>query len=404
MSALDALLGRILSNDVAIELSGGLNFKTPFSATLDTETGLVNIEADANAIHSRVYRNVLYVDPASAAGGSGSQGAPFTSIQAAIDSVSAPLAEQTLIVLPPGVSITENLTIPNGYWALTSPAYEAVYLNGNVDWDADGGYLEITNVVLTGDITVAAAGESALALFDSALFGDISQTGAGTCSLNCAGKLSNWPPTFNKLQGTIQVLGEIHLENFKVQGALTCTGNLYANNCALVNTSTYTVGGTSAQFADCGVFATISVVFSGSAGAVVLDPFTASQGNIGVSNGRIAPTLGSFQINDSYSNNVSATYFTNTANPAGLYRVSAENIVTAGTAGASVLNVIYVGRNGSATKALTSAINSGDASGDRTFWHDGSTRIQYSVTGVTPSGLTAFVTIQLEYLGAQAQT
>ncbi len=50
MSALDALLGRVESDGVAIELGGGLNFKAPLSARLNPTTRVIDVESNTEAV------------------------------------------------------------------------------------------------------------------------------------------------------------------------------------------------------------------------------------------------------------------------------------------------------------------------------------------------------------------
>ncbi len=84
-------------------------------------------------------------------------------------------------------------------------------------------------------------------------------------------------------------------------------------------------------------------------------------------------------------------------NPLPQLRANATlTLVTPGTVGLAILNIIYTDSLGvSRTKAVTPTLNIAGAAGDEAqgsflFTQDGSTQFQYSVTGITTPGALSY--------------
>jgi len=368
-----------------------------------------------------VFSNTLYVDPnTSATTHDGSLSNPFLTIQDAIDSVADPLAAQTSVVLAPGIfGYTESPAFPDGYWALRCDEWNSGYVTGTISFTAsnDSSFLDLYNLVIFGNVTGAAdAGVSGvMVLYNCYVSGGLTGSGPGDWTVFVQGTLSTFAPTVIKIEGVINISGALQVENVRLSNTVTVTGNLYCNACALVNATSYNVGGTVAEYNNCDVYAVITTTFTGAAGELLVDGYTAYQldrtGGLLVNGTRtVADRFNKFidlSISGALSNNVAQAAIWSAPNPtpAGLYMASGQIVKSVGGTARNInLQIDQITDELGANTLVVAVIpvagtgrNSFDLTGQGVvFWHNGSTQLRIGVAGiVTPGALQFFARCHL---------
>ncbi len=190
----------------------------------------------------------------------------------------------------------------------------------------------------------------------------------------------------------MSVAGAIFANKWTFNSTVAYTSGTIIDNCFFANG---TVGGnTSLKLSDCSfnVATTITDSTCTIDGATLANLMGVGLTLAGAATVRSANANGS--ATQVVANNVAA--LTIATPPLGLYEaVATLDLVTAGTLGLAVLNIIYTDLNGTRITAavtgtldITSAIGT-EARGSFVFRHKGGATIQYSVTGiVTPGALS----------------
>jgi hypothetical protein len=349
--------------------------------------------------------HTVQVDPTSSTPGA------YTTIAAALAALPS---TGGIVEVPPLTTITENIAIPNGgEWEIRCDSLFGGVITGNITLDSTAQTVtKLTNLKVSGNVSGEAnAVANALYVGNCKITGNVSLTGAGGGFWYSDWQgfgTKNFTGIGGNVSGTAAVFGGIYASNWDFVGAMTYA-QLEANNCRLPTSHSINAGSVGVLLESC--YFVGATTFTAASGTPPISCDQASMGRLlkagctAAGGAVFSSTCGVYKkAVVAYAANVSSTNIISaTNNPPGQYRVDFVNEVTAGAAGASVANVIYVGRNGALTQPVTSAIDTGQASGEFTFYHDGSAPIKYSVGSVTPSSLAASLSIALTYLGNDAQ-
>lgn len=242
--------------------------------------------AAAQAPQAAPLRHTLYVDPSATSFPGvltpGTILTPYTLLQDAIDATSA--GAQWTIVVPPGVGIGENIVIPSTAGTSIEIVCEGLdqggILNGTITWDANDGFLGLTNLYVADQITGTATAESTLIVQNCFLQQTIAFGGSlvhvyinGTFPTN-----GNVGFSFAKTSGNILTTGDVFAVANAFVGTAFQARNAYLTDCwvGLTTTTTFTLSGTLLRLVDTQSNVIGDVTFSGAAGVVQLDGVSAS--------------------------------------------------------------------------------------------------------------------------------
>jgi hypothetical protein len=354
------------------------------------------------------------VDPSGLSAGSCSS---ITAAIAALTTLSG--GAGGVVLVPPGATITENVTFPNGgNWELRCDGLLNGQLTGNITFATGAAQTvyKVTNMRVTGTVTGAAsnAGGNFFYCTCSTISGAVTLTQQAATSgfwwVNIQGNaVANTFVFAGGISGATSVFGAIFASQWTFAGAITA-GQLILNSCVLPSSFTLDSSGTrGVTLTDC-IFAGGVNTFTGSGGTATIDVDAATYRNMmfrGVD--LVSATLQTNKSQLSYINaalvaNVGAGNLNGGANslhsPAGLYRAMSCMFLTAqGTAGTAVPNIIYTDRGGTlrtlpiATGLLvTAAVGTEDRGNGICFQHNGTTALQSSVTGITTPGAVSINT------------
>jgi hypothetical protein len=394
-------------------------------------------------------RGVYYVDPTFAGTQLGSQSNPFTSITAAIAAAATAGFANFTVYLCPGCNTTENVVLPNtgevNIVGLTSPGnLSSCIITGNVTIPATASARRwLQDVLITGNVSGnTSAGTHRITFERVQVTGSTTLTisGAGTVRLGCLGGvagtlvgISNMAYTF--FTGAVAVQGTVWGSFALFQSTLSCSGRCSYFNCQMSGNITMTadVADDNQLVLDTCIATNIAINISQSVGGRLallsatdcsLDNSTVNFSGIGINvwsldaataNSLVqhgATMTGTVPNGPGTMARARLTARTTNLGPTALaqkcpipqMRVNATlTLVTPGTAGNAVLNIIYTDSLGTArTKAVTPALNIAGLAGDEVqgqfiFTQDGTAAFSYSVTGiVTPGALSYNLAISLE--------
>ena len=425
------------------------NFRKIGMVVADQTTGLswqlVGGILDANwqRYADSPFRGTYYVDPNFTGTQTGSQSNPYTTCAAAFAAAVTSGIADGIIYLPPKTTLTENVTFPlTGEWELSGLLdVLSTAISGNVDISASASARRfLSHLQITGNLTGNTSAGNHRIFFD-----DVIVSGTTTFTISGSGSVSLFSPANISASGGFNTISDVVFS-----GALVVPGNVFLTNAAFA--STVSVQGAS-TFAYCVFFATVTAGPKAATGDVRLafDQCYLNGQSVNISNNNssvvaaISATDSSFDsstftftgtgINffniDSYTaqsffahggsvvgvvafslKGVRRTGDVNNEGPFALaskspfpmMRVNAAlTLVTPGTAGAAVINIIYTDTLGvSRTKAVTPTLNIAGSAGDESsgsllFTQNGAAAFTYSVTGIaTPGALTYNLAISLE--------
>jgi hypothetical protein len=346
-----------------------------------------------------------YVDPTFVGISTGSASNPFTSIADAFAAATALALPGAVLILPDKATVTENVVFPEGGdWEITSAGRGRSTLAGTVDCTTIAqGVRRLTQLFVTGAVSGQSTAESSfLFLANTVLISTLTltKTGSGYWRTICDGAASPFFVIGGGVLGTCAVVGEIFASLFHLPGSVTAF-LIEASECIFTGPNIVVNGGTrSCILRNCRFEAAMTFTGSGGIGDFVVDPWSEARLlDVGLSLVSASLTNENSNATDSstIAANVPATYFNGSAgalSPPGLYEaVATLYLTTAGTAGTAVVNVIYTDLGGVLrTLPVTSGLTVAGAPGTENrgsaipFAHDGSTSIQFSVTGITTPG------------------
>ena len=414
-----------------VTLGGGVVSLTysqlPASLPVSNSAFVVNpAPASSQALFGNVstpFRATYYIDPTFTGTSNGSQSNPFTTCGAAFTAALALSLTVATLKLAPGCTLTENVVFPTtgDDWEIVcdhaAAGTVAATINGTVTATATATVrYRLTNVRVSGNISGNSGGSSQLILAGAIAAGSIAMTG-NWAAVQFLGRVA---PNLNSfggsVVGTVSVAGPIFALMYTFAGAIdwSVIGTVFYG-CRF-NTASFTLNGSipqGAQFIGGCQFVVGPLTFtSANNNLIQFDSYSmAAAIRVGVaSSGAGVLSTGGFNANapaiNGFNNNVGASNVTGQA-PAGLYEASGTlDLITQGTSGTAVLNVIYTDLTGTTQTlavtnpglSVTAAVGT-EVRGQVIFRHNGSTAIQYSITGISsPGSLTGSVAIAIARL------
>jgi hypothetical protein len=347
------------------------------------------------------FRATLYVDPLNTGAQTGSASEPFTSIAAAI--AAAPAAG-AIIYLPPLSTVTENVVFPtSGNWEIACQHTGRATISGTVVCTSVAqAQFRLTNLTVTGAVTGDATSSAGnfLYLSQCRLLSTLTLTGSGSgfWFVILVGRATNFFGFGGSIHDAISVYGSIYADAWDFSSTVTFAGQTIFRNtrfsvAAITSASPVLTG---VQFYEC-VF-TVATTITGSSHGLSIALDSASMASLLTAGLILAGTAtlktvsSNMSVRGPIANNVGLTNLTARA-PLGLYECSADlTILAAGTLGHAQVNVTYTNMAGATVTmpvgpALdVTGVNGPEASGTYAFSHNGSSAIQYSVTGITTPG------------------
>lgn len=398
----------------------------------------LNTELDAVTLELRQpFRATYYVNPSFAGVSTGSQSNPFTTIAAAFAAAAALALTGCLVLIPPNLSIAENVVFPStgGNWEIAGVGMGIVgssggsRITGTITCDSSGvSQFRLTNLSITGNTT---GNCSAGAINFCAT--SVRQNGSITLTTSGAGVLGaffrgNGNPSASKQGGSntllVSVNGIINAENWVFEGGISefsvSTFTPYPGSqfqmCWFGSTSgspipiTLNANALNCAFYDCIFVGPTTFTATAADYVIYMDGASLASLNNPIAGAILVGTriqLKTINANASsrttIANNVASTPL-GARNADGLYEIIFDTtLLVAGTAGALQLNVIYTDMTGTlVTVAVGGALNIAGAVGTKAqgslaFRHNGAAApIAYSFTGVvTPGAMSVAASVAL---------
>lgn len=394
-------------------------------------------------------RGMFYVDTLFTGTSTGSQSNPFKTIAAAFAAAAALALGAGTVALAPG-PITENVTFPtSGEWNLVgvvSPGNTtATSLTGNVDLTStQARRLWLRDIQINGNVTGnSSVGANRITFERVSVVGTTTLTisGGGTMRFGTLGGvpglgIASSNMGISQFTGAVVVQGTIWAMTANFAAGFSCSGRCTFFNCFFGGTIT-----TTAEVADdntlvfntCATTGPIAINMSQTVGGRLallaatdtsLDSVTVNFTGIGLNlwsldaatanslvqhgatlTGTVtnAPGTMSRVRSTAQVNNIGVSSLAFKCPLPQLRANATLTLITPGTAGNAVLNIIYTDSLGVVqTKAVTPALNVAGAAGTEVqgtllFTHNGAAAFQYSVTGITtPGPLSYNLCISLE--------
>ncbi len=360
-----------------------------------------------------LFKATYYVDPTFTGLQAGSESNPFTTCAAAFTAALALSLTSALILLPPGINLTENVVFPT-----TGNDWEIACLHGAVGTVSAGitgtvtanpagtTRYRLTEIFVTGLISGANTGTSQLILTRVRNTSGMTLTGAGAWSVSLTGRgLANLN-AFNGSSGAISIAtGLIFAQNWVFLSTISLNGTPnFFDYCRFNNGTITGTAGSPLTFTEC-TFVVLTTITDSTvemdgkslASAMGTGLVLAGAASLKTANSNLSATIASV------TGNGASTAFAG-RNPAGLYEcVFDTTLLVAGTAGAMQVNVIYTDLTGTLTTApvgpplnIASAVGTKSA-GSLPFQHNGAAAaIAWSVTGiVTPGAMSVGLAVAI---------
>jgi hypothetical protein len=377
-----------------------------------------NWQSLGGAAQVPTFKSRYFVDATFTGVSTGSASNPFTTIAAAFAAgVALGLAGGT-IQLPANIAHTENVVFPTtGDWEIVGgPPYVTntfgTQIIGTVTCNTTAlARHSLTNLIITGNITGNSLATSVFAAWNTRINGTLTltTTGASWVALFGGGPGVADP---NRLTGNtigaVNISGRILASDYSFDGGVADAPSVQWSqfrNCRFSN-GAYAlngIAGTSTRLFDCTfeqamtftAANNVSIVFGGETMAQLMlrGYLTAGAGTI---------TTSTFQSQNTAlfnaAGNLGPVSLTGTNAAAGLYEaIGTIDLTTPGTLGIMSLNITYTSLAGVLqTKAVTTlditSAGGSEGAGSTQFRHNGSTPLQYTVTGVTTPGALAAAT------------
>jgi len=383
--------------------------------------GITNADWRVGGGASQAFKGTFYINPAFTGIQTGSQSNPFTTIAAAFAFAVSLGLTGAVINLPPRTTITENVTFPSGgRWELRglsdSPYGTSSSINGTVDVsDTSGaGFRTLTNLfvfgAVSGNNSAATPLDSTFQSTNCLFFSTVVLTTSSTAKWiaifrgQAQKSVNSWGGACSALTS---VSGEISAINWAFLADIGYSFNSYFDSCdfgggANVTTTITTTTSVQGNYFGCCDWHTVPVftVVGGGTVTILADSTAMSRlirrgtvptGNISFS------SLNSHVVsaNAALTDNIGPSNIANgVLNTPLLVAEAVITLLTPGTAGAALVNIIYTDYAGIVqTRAITAALNIAGVAGDSVsgvlpFSQNGATIVGYSVTGiVTPGAL-----------------
>lgn len=393
-------------------LTGSLTGSIPFSIPR-SNTGF-GLTSDTLGVTDRgqSFSGSYFVDPTYTGIQNGSEQAPFQTVAAAFGSALASGVTAAVIWLAT-TTFTENIVFPtSGQWELAGVSnwsYQNTTLAGTVTMNSNVSTTRfaLTNLLISGITSGSSNSGGARVQFKKCVFIapiTLSRTGGGTWRVIADG--AGGPSTLSLGGGfsqPVSIAGQLVAQAYAVTSLAGLLTDSTLLNCQIDggNVSSANTTPVSCSFYDCifSVPTTFSSSNTGGFNARLDGPSMTSLMSVG---GAIGTNASFKTINSNASarvnvnNNIAASNLTGLIPTSLMAAEGTLTLLTTGTVGSAVLNVIYTDLNGSIkTRAITPPLDITSAlgtevSGSVLFSQNGATNIQYSVTGiVTPGTLTA---------------
>jgi len=382
------------------------------------------------------FKATYFVDPAFTGVSTGSMSNPFVTIAAAFAYAASLTISSYVVKLPPGVTITENVTFPPTGGQIEIASDQVLSgsvgsrITGNLTWDITSGTLraKLTNIVLVGNITGNAGnGTSGFARLTGVRHtGTVTLTTSGTGIWSSAFRgigAADANKAGGSTTGLVSIAGLIDGSSWVFEGgftevapAVTPYPGCQFQSCWFGSTSGSPIpiglNGPSLNcaFYDC-IFVGPTTFTAGVSNYVVyLDGASLASLNNSIAGTILAGTgiqLKTINANASdrrtLANNLASTAF-GSRNADGLYEIAFDaTLLVAGTAGVLQLNAIYTDMTGAlVTVPVGGTLNIAAAVGTKSegslrFRHNGAAApIAFSWTGiVTPGAMSVAASVSL---------
>jgi hypothetical protein len=376
--------------------------------------------AQGSQASSAPFRGTYYVNPLFVGTQTGSSSNPFTTVAAAFAFAAGQGLVNGVIYLPPGVTVTENITFPTGGGSWDITALEAfgtfsTTLTGTVDLSntgaASSGLTEfsLNNLDIENNVSgVFSGGPGAFA------YCRINNTFVnGTVTLTTTGAGGLWAAEVfgpgggeDGITGALAVTGFLLGVRADLQGPVSFSATTNFDNCTLSGGSitSHGAGAVGVGIRDCTINALTAFTAASGSMSVGVDGVSArgflTTGATAGANVSFSTALGNAPAHLVIANNLAGGGL-GQQYPAGLVVVEAcQTLLAAGTNGSAVINVTYTDLTGTlVTEAVTTALNITSAVGTKArgtlpIQQNGATAPTWSVTGiVTPGALSLAVAI-----------
>lgn len=384
----------------------------PQRAALNFDSGFVIIDDalnnDTEIVSYSVppFRAVYHVDPTFTGIQLGSESNPFTTCAIAFAAALAIGLVTASVKLSPGCILSENVVFPTvgNDWEILcdhgAAGSVAATINGSVTAITAGAVrYRLSDLRVVGNISGSSVGNSQLVLSRVIASANVAMTGNWAAVIFIGKGTVNLDSLGGNVIGTVSVAGPIFASQYTFASAIdySAIGTVFFN-CRF-GTSAFTLNGSgtiNTTFYDC-QFVTALTFTSANNNTIFFDGTSMQNAFIGITfSGAGAFTVKTLNANQSilglFNGNIGVTDLTQVV-PAGLYEaVATEDLITQGTSGNAVLNIIYVGLDGlTKTLPVTTALDITSAIGTETrgsviFRHNGGAKIQYSLTGIVTPG------------------
>lgn len=372
--------------------------------------------ADPSSSAAQPFRATYYVDPLFTGTQFGSQSNPFTTAAAAFAAAAALAITSGILYFPPGATISENITIPNGNWELACQQTVGVFgptFTGTFDISCTStARRSFTNLTINNAVTGQSPNGtfSRVRFYGCFLVGGVNLTGVGAGGWRCA-FVGSEPVGLTGLGGVVQttcaVVGDISATNYRFLQGVTVTFSAQSDftSCDLPGGASSGItsngaGQVIATLLDCtvngGLGGPIQLAASSGSLKVQLDQATVVQ--LALANCTTSGTViqqVDLSARASLTGNLAATNIGARYPTSKMTVTVALTLLAAGTAGSAQVQVTYTDLTGTLRTVnvggallVTSAVGT-EVSGSVTFNQNGATPVQISVTGVvTPGALS----------------